>query len=81
MRKDREGRKSRQGGQHGNETAPLAIKPRPAPHKSKLETLEEQIDECLTYARSLGHEGLEVDVIFHLRKARNGVVWKMGVSE
>ena len=57
--------------------SPLASKPRLLPLKSKLETLEEQIDECLTYSRSLDREGLE-DVITHLRKARNAVVWKMG---
>ena len=46
--------------------------------KSKLELLEEQIDDCLTFARHLDREGLE-DVILHLRKARNSVVWKMGM--
>jgi hypothetical protein len=45
--------------------------------KSKLELLEEQIDESLTAARFLDKEGL-ADVILHLRKARNAVVWKMG---
>lgn len=50
---------------------------RPVPAKSKLEALEEQIDDCLTSARALDREGLE-DVILHLRRARNLVVWKMG---
>ncbi len=57
--------------------SPLASKPRPSALKSKFETLEEQIDECLTFARSLDREGLE-HVINHLRQARNAVVWKMG---
>lgn len=45
--------------------------------KTKLESLEEQIDDCIIYARTLDREGLE-DVIHHLRRARNAVVWKMG---
>jgi hypothetical protein len=44
---------------------------------SKLEHLEQQIDECLIEARLLDREGLE-DVINHLRRARNAVVWKIG---
>jgi hypothetical protein len=39
--------------------------------------LEEQIDECLTSARSLSNERL-ANVIALLRKARNEVVWKLG---
>jgi hypothetical protein len=42
-----------------------------------LETLEEQIDECLTLAKNLDREGLS-SVINLLRRARNEVVWKMG---
>lgn len=42
-----------------------------------LETLEEQIDDCLTMARSVDADGL-VDVIRALRSARNTVVWKLG---
>ena len=42
-----------------------------------LERLEEQIDECLTLARTLDREGLS-GVIVMLRRARNEVVWKMG---
>ena len=53
-----------------------APKPR-RPSKDGLEVLEEQIDECLTAARTLDREGLE-DVINHLRRARNLVVWKTG---
>lgn len=44
---------------------------------SKLELLEQHIDECLIEARLLDKEGLE-DVIHHLRRARNAVVWKIG---
>ena len=55
--------------------------PRQAPAKSRtkqpLERLEEQIDDCLTAARTQDPEGLET-VIGLLRRARNEVVWKMG---
>jgi hypothetical protein len=44
---------------------------------SKLEQLEQHIDECLIEARLLDKERLE-EVIHHLRKARNPVVWKIG---
>jgi hypothetical protein len=47
------------------------------PPKQSLESLEEQIDDCLTAARALDREGLET-VIHLLRRARNEVVWKMG---
>jgi hypothetical protein len=43
----------------------------------KLEALEEQIDDCLTAAKRLDREGL-ADIISLLRRARNGVVWKIG---
>jgi hypothetical protein len=42
-----------------------------------LETLEEQLDECLTLAKNLDREALS-SVINLLRRARNEVVWKMG---
>ena len=42
-----------------------------------LESLEEQIDDCLTLARDIDREGLDA-VIDLLRKARNGVVVKQG---
>ena len=44
---------------------------------NKLEMLEEQIDDCLTVAKNLDRTGLE-EVIHHLRRARNKVVWKLG---
>jgi hypothetical protein len=43
----------------------------------KLESLEEQIDDCLTFAKRLDREGL-AEIISLLRRARNGVVWKIG---
>jgi len=42
-----------------------------------LEALEEQIDDCLTFAKKLERDGLD-DVIRLLRKGRNAVVWKLG---
>ena len=54
--------------------APVAAKKTPT---NKLDTLEESIDDCLTAAKSLDHEGLH-DVIVLLRRARNAVVWKIG---
>jgi hypothetical protein len=59
--------------------AAVASAPIAAPRKAMrgLDSLEEEIDECLTLARSLDREGL-ADVIGLLRRARNGVVWEMG---
>jgi hypothetical protein len=56
---------------------PQAKVARVATGGSKLEALELQIDECLISARHLDKEGLH-EVIAMLRKARNGVVWKIG---
>ena len=56
-------------------TAPITETPRKTIRG--LDTLEEQIDECLTLAKSLDREGL-ADIIALLRRARNEVVWKMG---
>jgi hypothetical protein len=44
---------------------------------AKLEALEEQIDDCLTLTKRLDRDGL-AEVISLLRRARNGVVWKIG---
>jgi hypothetical protein len=44
-----------------------------------LEALEERIDGCMDLARDLDREGL-AGVISLLRRARNEVVWRMGVS-
>jgi hypothetical protein len=50
--------------------------PRRAP-STRLEALEEQIDECMALARNLDREGLR-GVISQLRDARNEVVRKLG---
>jgi hypothetical protein len=47
------------------------------PKRPALEALEEQIDECLTFAKHHDREGLH-EVIRILRRARNEVVWKLG---
>src|SRR5437868_774924 len=44
---------------------------------SRLEMLEEHIDDALSMAKHLDREGLD-SVIKHLRSARNEVVWKLG---
>jgi hypothetical protein len=61
------------------QNGPLAQQPlrRPGRKPSELETLEERIDDVLTFARSLEREDLE-EVRSLLRKARNAVVWKLG---
>jgi len=56
--------------------APVAVAVRKAP-VSKLDTLEESIDDCLTYAKGMDRDAMH-DVIVLLRKARNAVVWKIG---
>ena len=43
----------------------------------RLDMLEEQIDECMTLAKSIDRERLG-SVIKHLRSARNNVVWLTG---
>jgi hypothetical protein len=55
------------------ETATPAVKLR----TSDLETVEQQIDDCLQAARRLDEVTLE-SVIRLLPKARNEVVWKLG---
>jgi hypothetical protein len=64
----------------GGKTELADAVPVPVPVKrsgTKLEHLEEQIDECLTAARAMDREGLD-HVIRLLRQARNEVVWKLG---
>ena len=56
-------------------TAAVAAAPRKGVRG--LESLEEQIDECMTLAKNLDREGLS-SVINLLRRARNEVVWKIG---
>jgi hypothetical protein len=43
----------------------------------RLEQLEEMIDECVSLARATDREALS-EVIDHLRRARNRVVWALG---
>jgi hypothetical protein len=71
-------RKRRKAKAAGAEIAGSPASPAVKKHKpSVLEALEEQIDDCLTAARSLDKEGFE-EVIHLLRKARNAVVWMIG---
>jgi hypothetical protein len=58
-------------------TAPVGQPTGTGVKKNKLEALEERIDDTLMFARGLDDEGLK-DVISHLRRARNEVVWKLG---
>ncbi len=44
---------------------------------SPLEGLEIAIDDCMVMARGIDPEGLQ-NVISHLRRARNAVVWMQG---
>jgi hypothetical protein len=44
---------------------------------SELEQLEVLIDDCLSQAKQVDRDGL-ADVIDHLRRARNAVVWHIG---
>ena len=55
----------------------IAVAATPRSGVRGLESLEEQIDECLTLAKNLDREGLS-SVINLLRRARNEVVWKVG---
>jgi len=57
-------------------TAPVHVTVAVHAPASKLEQLEENIDECLTFAKNLDRTGLE-SVIHNLRRARNEVVWKL----
>jgi hypothetical protein len=45
--------------------------------QAEMERLEEQIDDCLTFAKNLDRKKL-ASVIHHLRRARNQVVWMGG---
>jgi hypothetical protein len=45
--------------------------------RHKLESLEEQIDDCISAAKNLDREGL-AEVIHWLKRARNQIVWKLG---
>jgi hypothetical protein len=69
-------RRRRRRGRPVEAGAEAAVK-RPRTPVAVLERLEGLIDECLSYARSQTLEGFD-EVINHLRRARNGVVWKLG---
>jgi hypothetical protein len=56
---------------------PPGTPPAPRPVSKGLPLLEERIDDCLTAARSLDRDAL-ADVINHLRRARNEIVWMIG---
>jgi hypothetical protein len=70
----RRGRKARSGGTEV-QTAVATLSART--QSTRLERLEEHIDEALTEARILDRAGLE-RVIQLLRRARNEVVWMIG---
>jgi hypothetical protein len=69
--------KARRGRPPGSVTMAAAAIPTGKP---RLETLEEQIDDCMVIAKGLDREGLD-HVIRLLRHARNAVVWKMGQKD
>jgi hypothetical protein len=80
LRKERGKKRGPRAAAAGEAAAP-AVAQRPArraPVKG-LEQLEEHIDECLALAKNVDREGLG-DVILLLRRARNGVVVKLGAE-
>jgi hypothetical protein len=77
MRHKKHNRRARKAGQPQEAAAAAHELPKPSKPSHKLEALEEQIDDCLSLAKTLDREGLE-DVIKLLRHARNKVVWTMG---
>jgi len=52
-------------------------RPKASSRLEQLEILERHIDDCLIEAAHLDRQGLE-DVINHLRRARNAVMWRIG---
>jgi hypothetical protein len=76
-RRKRRASKQENGQPEAATVHPLAKAAKPATSSHKLEVLEEQIDDCLSLAKTLDREGLG-DVIKLLRSARNKVVWTMG---
>jgi hypothetical protein len=76
--------KRKRGGRPRKESQTAEVTAAPAAEAPRkvvrgLDTLEEQIDECLSLAKVIDREGLS-SVIVLLRRARNEVVWKMGES-
>ncbi len=62
---------------HNSTELAQAAPPKRPSRLGNLESLELQIDDCLIQATNLDREGL-AEVINHLRRARNAVVWKIG---
>ncbi len=67
-------RKSKAEDAAGGEVLAAAVKTK----VKGLDTLEIQIDECLTMARNIDRDALQ-EIIRLLRRARNEVVWKSGM--
>src|SRR6516165_3526402 len=68
----------RQERETGGKRGRIAATKTAAPMGGKrLDALEEQIDDCLSLAKSIDRQLLE-SVIKHLRSARNNVVWLTG---
>jgi hypothetical protein len=63
--------------QTGQATAVTMAAKRKPTGSTKLDELEYQIDECLILAKHMGRDELH-EVISHLRRARNAVVWMIG---
>jgi hypothetical protein len=70
-------RRARKSAEEPSPLAAAAVRPSDRRKGHDLETLEEQIDDCLSLAKQIDREGLQ-EVIRQLRKARNEVVWKAG---
>ena len=79
LRSKRRKKKSKRAAMPAELPSSLVMQQRPKPTRkpSGMEALEEQIDDCLTMARGLDREALG-EVIVHLRRARNLIVWQMG---
>jgi hypothetical protein len=75
-RKKKRGRPRKDAGAPVVAAAAVAVAVRKAP-VSKLDALEESIDDCLTFAKGMDRDAMH-DVIVLLRRARNAVVWKTG---
>jgi hypothetical protein len=75
----RRGRKAKQAkeARAQSKTAPQTRAVKNATPLSQLEALEEHIDECMALAKIIDRDKLN-DVIQHLRRARNLVVWQTG---
>ncbi len=76
LRSGRRRRKARRDAQAAEAGTPPS-KPAAGRRRQPLESLEEQIDDCITAAKVLDREALE-HVIALLRHARNEVVWMTG---